>query len=147
MIFVLGTNVLSEVMKPNPSIAVANWMRAQSTRSLFTASVCQAEILAGITVIPKGCRRAELEAIAQAMFAREIDGRILPFDTRAANVYADIFAKRRNIGRPIDTADLIVAASARVHDAAVVPRDSGEFDHCGLTLINHGTSNCRLRCG
>ena len=136
MIYFLDTNVLSEVMKPTPSVAVATWMRAQSPRSLFTASVCQAEILAGVAVLPNGRRRAEFEAMARAIFTREFDGRILPFDTQAASAYADIFADRRQMGRPIATADLIVAATARAHDAAVVTRDSGGFEGCGLMLIN-----------
>src|SRR5580698_2558348 len=115
MIFVLDTNVLSEVMKPAPSVAVARWMRAQSPRSLFTASICQAEILAGIAVLPTGRRRAEFEAMARDIFTREFDGRILPFDTKAASAYADIFVRRRQTGGPIETADLIVAATACVH--------------------------------
>jgi predicted nucleic acid-binding protein len=136
MIYVLDTNVLSEVMKPTPSLAVATWMRAQSPRSLFTASICQAEILAGVAVLPNGRRRAEFEATALAIFTREFDGRILPFDTKAASAYAEIFANRRQMGRPIETADLIVAATARAHDAAVVTRDSGGFEGCGVTLVN-----------
>ena len=136
MIYVLDTNVLSEVMKPAPSVAVATWMRAQSPRSLFTASICQAEILAGVAVLPNGRRRAEFEAVALAIFTREFDGRILPFDTQAASAYAEIFANRRQMGRPIETADLIVAATARAHDAAVVTRDSGGFEGCGVTVVN-----------
>ena len=136
MIYVLDTNVLSEVMKPTPSVAVATWMRAQSPRSLFTASICQAEILAGVAVLPNGRRRAEFEAVALAIFTREFDGRILPFDTQAASAYAEIFANRRQMGRPIETADLIVAATARAHDAAVVTRDSGGFEGCGVTVVN-----------
>ena len=123
-------------MKPTPSVAVATWMRAQSPRSLFTASICQAEILAGVAVLPNGRRRAEFEAMARDIFTREFDGRILPFDTKAASAYADIFATRRQMGRPIETADLIVAATARAHDAAVVTRDSGGFGGCGVTLVN-----------
>ena len=136
MIYVLDTNVLAEVMKPTPSVAVATWMRAQSPRSLFTASICQAEILAGVAVLPTGRRRAEFEAMARDIFTREFDGRILPFDTKAASAYADIFATRRQMGRPIETADLIVAATARAHDAAVVTRDSGGFEGCGVTVVN-----------
>ncbi|HXY56962.1 MAG TPA: type II toxin-antitoxin system VapC family toxin [Methylocystis sp.] len=136
MICILDTNVLSEVMKPTPSAAVASWMRRQPLRSLFTAAICHAEILAGIAVLPRGRRRAEFEAMAAAMFAHDFDGRILPFDSEAATFYASLFADRRQIGRPIATADLIVAATARAHEAIVVTRDVGGFEGCGLTLVN-----------
>jgi predicted nucleic acid-binding protein len=134
VIYVLDTNVLSDVMKPSPSVAVAAWMRAQSPRSLFTSSICQAEILAGVAVLPTGRRRAEFEAMALAISTREFDGRILPFDMQAASANAEIFANRRQMAGPIETADLIVAATAR--DTAVVTRDRGGFEGRGLMLIN-----------
>ena len=136
MIYLLDTNVLSETMKPRPAATIAAWMRAQPLRTLFTAAICQAEILAGIAVMPPGRRRAELEAMAQAIFSQDFDGRVLPFDAQAAIAYAQLFAIRRQSGRPIETPDLIVAATARAHEAAVVTRDTGGFEGCGLTLVN-----------
>jgi predicted nucleic acid-binding protein len=141
MIFVLDTNVLSEAMKPAPSSAVASWLRKQPLRSLFTAAICQAEVLAGIAVLPAGRRRAELEALATGVFNEDFHERVLPFDGRAAAVYAQLFAGRRQMGRPIATADLIVAATAHVHDAAVVTRDAGGFEGCGLTVIDPWTAS------
>jgi predicted nucleic acid-binding protein len=141
MIFLLDTNVLSETMKPAPSSAVASWMRKQPLRSLFTAAICQAEILAGVAVLPAGRRRTELEAIAAGMFNEDFHERILPFDGRAAAAYAQLFAARRQMGRPIATADLIVAATAHAHDAAVVTRDAGGFEGCGLVVVDPWTAS------
>lgn len=50
--------------------------------------------------------------------------------------YADLFARRRRKGRPIATADLIVAAIARTHDATIVTRDVGGFSDCGLAVVD-----------
>jgi predicted nucleic acid-binding protein len=136
MIYLLDTNVLSETMKPRPSAALASWMRAQPLQFLFTAAICQAEILVGIAIMPKGRRRSELEAMAKLIFAQDFEGRILPFDAEAANAYAQLFAIRRQSGRPIGTPDLIVAATAYAHDAAIVTRDVGGFEGCGLALVN-----------
>jgi predicted nucleic acid-binding protein len=141
MIFLLDTNVLSETMKPRPSPAVASWMRKQPLRSLFTAAICQAEVLAGIAVLPAGRRRTELEATAGSMFKEDFHERVLPFDGRAAAAYAQLFATRRQMGRPIATVDLIVASTARVHDAAVVTRDAGGFEGCGLVVIDPWTAS------
>jgi len=136
MIYLLDTNVLSETMRPAPSPAVASWLRKLPLRSLFTAAICQAEILAGVAVLAEGRRRSELEAMAAGMFSQDFDGRILPFDSSAAAAYAQLFAIRRQKGRPIATADLIVAATARSHDAAVVTRDAGGFEDCGVEVID-----------
>ena len=136
MIYLLDANVLSETMKPQPAAAVAAWMRAQPLRSLYTASICQAEILAGIAILPASRRRTDLETMARAMFSQDFEERILPFGEESATAYADLFALRRQKGRPIGAADLIIAAIARAHDAAIVTRDEGGFSDCGLTLID-----------
>jgi predicted nucleic acid-binding protein len=134
--FVLDANILSVLMLPTPAPEVTAWVAGQSRRSLFTTSVCQAEILAGIAVMPDGRRRLALEAAARAMFEDEFDGRVLPFDAAAAIAYADIFAARRRAGRPIAPLDLMIAAVARTKSASMVTRDTGGFADCGLTLIN-----------
>jgi predicted nucleic acid-binding protein len=52
LIFLLDTNVLSAVMGSRPAREVATWMAQQPPDLLFTAAVCQAEILLGIAVLP-----------------------------------------------------------------------------------------------
>jgi toxin FitB len=137
--FLLDTNVLSAVMGSQPAPKVADWMGARPPDLLFTASVCQAEILSGIAVLPQGRRRAGLEMAALAMFREDFAGRILAFDSEAAVIYAELFAARRSAGRPAATADLMIASIARAHGLSVVTRDTGGFEECGLTLINPWT--------
>ena len=137
--FILDTNVLSTVIAAQPATAVAAWMLAQPSKLLFTASVCQAEILAGIAVMAHGRRRESLETAARAMFENDFAERVLPFDREAAIAYGDLFAARRRLGRPGSTADLMIASIARAKTASVVTRDIGDFEHCGLTVIDPWT--------
>jgi toxin FitB len=134
--FLLDTNVLSALMMMRPPPEIAAWVSAQSENLLFTASVCQAEVLAGLAILPEGRRRAELEAAAQAMFAEDFEGRVLPFDTFAARDYADMYAARRRAGRPAAALDLMIAAIARVNGASVVTRNVADFANCGVSIIN-----------
>ncbi len=134
--FVLDTNVLSAVMGSQPVPNVAAWMSARPEERLFTTSVCKAEILAGVGIMPEGRRRRMVEAAAKAIFSSVFDGRVLPFDEKASELYAEIFATHKSAGRPAGTADLMIAAIARVHDAVMVTRDVADFEGCGLTLIN-----------
>jgi toxin FitB len=139
--FLLDTNILSAAMSSRPAPEVANWMTRQPADLLFTAAVCQAEILSGITVLPKGRRREALETAALAMFREDFAGRILPFDSDAAVIYGELFALRRSAGRPAGIADLMIASIARTHGASVVTRDTGDFEGCGLALINPWASS------
>jgi predicted nucleic acid-binding protein len=134
--FILDTNVLSEVMAALPAPPVAAWMSAQPPELLFTASICQAEIIAGISVLPHGRRRQLLEAAARTMFREDFAGRVLPFDGAAADAYGELFAARRRAGRPGSTADLMIAAIARTADASVVTRDTRDFEHDGLSVVD-----------
>lgn len=97
---------------------------------------CQAEILAGIAVLPEGRRRAALAAAAAAMFAEDFAERILPFDAAAAAAYAELFAARRQAGRPVATIDLMVTAIARARGASVVTRNVRDFSGCGVGVID-----------
>jgi predicted nucleic acid-binding protein len=134
--FLLDINILSAVMGRRPAPEVANWMTRQPVDLLFTAAVCQAEILSGIAVLPKGRRREALEMAALAMFREDFAGRILPFDSDAAVIYGELFALRRSAGRPAAIADLMIAAIARAHGASLVTRDTADFAGCGLALVN-----------
>ena len=80
---VLDTNVLSELMRPEPEAAVLHWMTAQ-TDALCVTALSYAEILFGIDLLPKGRRRQRLGEQAAAMFTEDFAGRILNFDLATA---------------------------------------------------------------
>ena len=134
--FVLDTNVLAAVMGSQPVPAVAAWVAAQSEDQLFATTVCQAEILAGIEIMREGRRRRGLAAAATAIFANAFDGRILPFDAKSAESYAEIFAASRWAGKPTATMDLMIASIAHAQGATIVTRNVGVFHGCGVTVIN-----------
>ena len=134
--FLLDTNVLSALMYPAPPAAVVEWVSARSYDELFTASVCQAEILAGLAVMPHGARRQRLEQEAEMLFASDVAGQILPFDSVATASYANILVIRRRLGRPISTEDLMIAAIALSRGLSIVTRNIYDFDRCGAAVIN-----------
>jgi predicted nucleic acid-binding protein len=135
-VFVLDTNILSAMMRLQLEPEVATWIAAQPAELLFTTSLSQAEILSGLAIMPEGRRRLDLEAAARVMFQEDFDGRVLPFDMKAAAAYAGIYAARRRAGRPTAMLDLMIASVARSHGASVVTRDTSGFVDCGLILIN-----------
>jgi predicted nucleic acid-binding protein len=135
-VIVLDTNVLSEVLKPLPSHRVLGWLAAQQALSVFTTAITEAEVLYGIEALPPGKRRGRLLAAVERMFAEEFAGRILSFDEDAAQAFAGIAAARDTAGRPISQLDAMIAAIARSHRAAVATRNTADFEHCGIEVIN-----------
>ena len=92
-------------MRESPDRDVVAWLDSQQTRDLFVTTVTEAEIRAGLAVLPEGARRRGLVAAAERTFGNLFAGRVLSFDSSAARVYAEIFATRRAIGRPLSLAD------------------------------------------
>ena len=132
----LDTNVLSELMRPEPTPRVMDWIAAQPTHGLFTTSITQAEILHGVMLLPPGKRRDKFEAAAKAMFAEEFADRILAFGSDAALPYAAIAVDRRRAGRPISHFDAQIAAIARCSGAAIGTRNIADFEGCGVEVLN-----------
>jgi predicted nucleic acid-binding protein len=138
-VIVLDTNVISELMRSQPHPGVVTWVEAQPRGSLFTTSINEAELFYGISAMPEGKRRSGLAAGAEALFAEEFAGRVLPFDGAAARRYAEVVMRRRRVGRPIEGYDALIAAAALAAGAVVATRDVGGFEECGLELINPWT--------
>ncbi|MCC6196898.1 MAG: type II toxin-antitoxin system VapC family toxin [Burkholderiales bacterium] len=133
---IVDTNVLSELMKGTPGEAVMQWFTRTSAARLYTTSVTQAEILHGIGLLPAGKRRDSFAAAAEATFAEDFGGRILPFDSAAARCYARIAATRQRAGRPISHFDAQIAGIAESTGASVATRNVRDFELCGIGLVN-----------
>lgn len=133
---ILDTNVVSEVLRPEPNETVVTWFESQPRHQLFTTAVTQAEIYYGINLLPKGSRRQKLLAVAQLIFEEDLENRVLPFSSEAASHYAELAATRRSLGRSISQFDAMIAAVARLHGAHIVTRNTTDFDHCGIDVVN-----------
>ena len=138
---ILDTNVLSELMRPSPSLRVSAWVAKQATGELCTTSVTESEILYGIELLSKGKRREQLLAAADAMFSQDLAGRVHGFDSDAARAFAKIAARRRSLGQPISHADAQIAAIAQVRKATLATRNLGDFQDCGIEVVDPWTAS------
>lgn len=133
---ILDTDVLSGLMRRAPADRVVQWVGEQPAAGLYTASTTLAEILHGILLQPAGRKRGAFETAAEAMFEQEFAGRILPFESDAAPLYARIAVDRRRAGRPISHFDAQIAAIARLAGATVATRNTSDFQGCGVKVVN-----------
>lgn len=136
---VLDTNALSKVMKPAPSAEVAKWMLREHGSRLYTTAVCEAEIRLGIALLPDGKRNQDLETAALRVLTL-FAGRILAFDSAAAQEFARIVAERRRIGRPIEDFDAQIAAFTLSRGMTLATRNVPDFVGTGLALVAPWTS-------
>lgn len=134
--YLLDTNIISNVVKPRPSVSLVEWMAAVADEDLHIASLTLAEIRRGVLETPRGMKRAALEAWfsgpegPQALFA----GRVLPFDDRAALIWARLMADGKASGQPRSALDMIIAAVAATNDCVVVTDNERDFE--GIDFVN-----------
>ena len=135
----LDTNILSELMRAAPEVAVEQWLADQPVASVFISAITEAELRYGLALMPPGKRRSALAVEIENMLGEDFSGRILPFDSPAAVAFAEIAAERRQAGRPISQADAQIAAIARSRGAALATRNVPDFEGCGVEIINPWT--------
>jgi toxin FitB len=129
--YLLDTNVISELRKPRPHGAALAWLDGVDDSALYVSAVTLAEAQAGI----------ELTRDQDVDKAREIESR-LDQAARLHNVLAmDATAFRdwaRLVHRRSDTVyeDALIAATARAHGLTVVTRNVGDFKALGVKVLN-----------
>lgn len=133
---VLDTNVISETLKPEPNAKVRAWLEAQPSASVFTTAITQAEILYGVALLPKGRRQSTLLTAAVLMFEEDFRGRVLPFDSEAATIYASLTSTRRRDSTPISFADAQIAAITQSRGGRLATRNIRDFVSCGIEIVN-----------
>jgi toxin FitB len=132
---VLDTNVVSELMRPEPSPHVAAWVRRRDRRELRMASITLAEIRYGIARLPDGRRKQVLLDTADDIF-RAFSEQVLPVDEAAAEHYSIVASARERAGRPISGFDALIAAVCRSRTAALATRHLTDFDGTGIEVVN-----------
>lgn len=134
---ILDTNVVSELMRAEPSSQVMDWFARQTSATFYTTAIAQSEILLGIALLPNGKRRDLLADAATRMFQKHFAGTCLPFDQPCAEQYAIVVASRRKSGFTMTTEDGQIAAIALRHNLPLATRNTKDFLHIkGLSLEN-----------
>jgi toxin FitB len=134
-VIILDTNVVSELMRPEPTPGIASWVRDRDRRELRTTVITLAEIRYGIARLPDGRRKQVLLAAAADIFSAFGD-QVLPVDAAAAEHYAAIASSRERAGKPIAGFDALIAAVCRSEGAALATRNVSDFDGTGIEVLD-----------
>lgn len=129
--YLLDTNVVSELRKPRPHGAVVAWIEGIADADLYLSAVTLGEIQAGIEITREQdmLKAAELEAWAEQVGASY---NVLPMDAASFRLWAKL------MHRQSDTVyeDAMIAACALKHKLTVVTRNVGDFAHFQVPLLN-----------
>jgi predicted nucleic acid-binding protein len=135
--YLLDTNIISELTKPNPNQNVVKRIfETQKVSAL--CSITWAEALFGIKRLPEGKRKDNL----MDFYLNTVGGMydFLDFDIHAASIYSDIKARLESLGKLPPELDLQIASIAIANNLILVTRNIGDFtdiaEHSSLMLEN-----------
>lgn len=136
MMYVLDTNVLSELRKAGLGKADANvraWADSVDAADLFVSAISIMELELGVLSIERkdAAQGARLRMWLEQHVLPEFSERTLPIDTAVAQRCAGLHVPDKRGER-----DALVAATALVHGMAVVTRNVADFRPTGVTIIN-----------
>ena len=133
---VLDTNVLSAVMRNQPSAEIVDWLDRQPVESVWTTAITVYEIRFGIEILSVGRKRRRLENEFVRLLDEDLERRILPFDRAAAELSGKIAAEQRKRGRPVEIRDVQIAGIVALRKASLATHNLRHFEGLGLTLLD-----------
>jgi|SRR5579862_446511 len=129
--YLLDTNIVSELRKPRPHGAVVAWLRSLDQRDLYVSAVTLGELQAGIEIAREldPAKAAEIEAWVDRVSAI---WNVLPMDAATFRMSARLMHRRSDDLLE----DAMIAATARVHGLQIVTRNVRDFKDFGVKIFN-----------
>jgi tRNA(fMet)-specific endonuclease VapC len=124
LVYLLDTNIVSELLRPSPDERVIESMRAYDG-TMAIAAIVWHELLYGLARLPEGTRKRRLSAGIYHVIAPAFP--VLPYTDSAAVLHADMRAAADAAGRPLSFADGMIAAVARSNNLLLVTRNIDDF--------------------
>lgn len=135
MSFLLDTNVISELSKPNPDQNVLIWFNQVPEEKLFLTVFTLGEIQSGIEKLKDSKKQGKLllwfEEIREAF-----RGQVLDFDTDAALLWGKTHGNLVKQGNPPSLMDSLIAATALRHNCVLVTRNQSDFAYFGVDILD-----------
>lgn len=126
--YLVDTNVLSEIFKKKPNKKVLEWLK--KNQDIFLSAIVIEEIRYGLNSIGSAKYLKWFET-----FSRDYTT-IMDIDEKVASLSAELRAAFRKKGIERTQADMLIAASARIHDCTIVTRNEKDFLGANVPIFN-----------
>jgi predicted nucleic acid-binding protein len=134
--FLLDTNCISELVRPQPDRRVMEWMDATNEALLYLSVLTLGEIRKGLAALPQGTRRTRLETWLEMDLKTRFHGRILPVDEAVADRWGVLTTETKRKGKHLPVIDGLLASTALHHNLTVVSRNAGDFASARVAVLN-----------
>ena len=125
MKWLLDTNTLSELTKPQPSSAVLDWLETNEAESALS-TISLGEMVLGIERLPESKKRRRLERSLRFL-RQDYAGKVLDFNEGVAVEWGKLVASAARQGRNLSVLDSQIEATAVHFGLTVVTRNAADF--------------------
>lgn len=134
--YLLDTNVVSELIRATPAPKVVAWFEETDEDSTFLSVGTLAELRRGVHLLADGKRRQALDEWVVHQLPMRFGFRIFDVDQAVASAWGCMSAVAQRSNRSPSEIDALLAATAQVHDCAIVTRDAKDFSVFGVEVID-----------
>jgi predicted nucleic acid-binding protein len=138
--YLLDTNCISEVVRPNPEPRVLRWLEATDERLLHLSVLTLGEIRKGVAALPLSKRRMHLESWLELELPTRFSGRVLSIDVAIADRWGILAADAKRKGMSIAAIDGLLAATALHLNLTLVSRNVNDFASTPVVLFDPWTA-------
>lgn len=135
MTTLLDTSVVSELRLPNPNPIVVQAVGTIPQPDVFLSVITIGEIQKGISLLPAGRKRQQLDIWLAGLQGRYA-GQIIEIDLETGRIWGEITARARLRGEQIPAADGLIAATAIRHGFRIMTRNTRHFEVSGALVLN-----------
>lgn len=136
MSYILDTNIISELVAKQPHPNVTRWIDNMDPQSIYLSVITIGELKKGIEKLSDLHRKDLLEEwLAKDLLVR-FQNYLLPIDTSTMLMWGALVARMEKKGKPLPAIDSLLAATTLQHDFTLVTRNTADFIHTGISLIN-----------
>ncbi len=133
---VLDTNVVSALMRKDADPVAVAWLDRQPPELVWITAVTAFEVHFGLELLPPGRRRRRLEDAFARALEEDFEGRVLPFEQRAARQAGLIAARGQKAGRAVEIRDAQIAGIVSCRRATLATRNTRHFVDLGIALVD-----------
>lgn len=134
MRYVADTNVVSELMKREPSLRVVDWLMDHNGQ-IYLTSITVKELYFGMLRLPDGKRKKLLDKAITGI-VMDCSDKTFPFDAFCGYLCAKLHSQAVASGHTPTIEDLMIASICQRNDAVLVTRNVKDFDYLGLEVVN-----------
>ena len=136
MNYLLDTNVISELVTRQPDANVIRWIESIAPQNVYLSVITVGELKKGIEKLPDSRRKTALEAWLSHDLLVRFQDHLLPLDTPIMLAWGALVARMEAIGKPMPAIDSLIAATTLHHSLTLATRNTGDFEHAEIMLLN-----------